>query len=164
MHLKVGRDLAHFGQLDHVHRPVAGHRCANGRTEIRFVSPSRLSRRWPGSANKTQPLDPAAAIAPILNHVPALAVGIDLLNSHGLCTFDARNERCQRALVIIHWRGNLRYDQKLRQPARIVGSALDIDPDGRDPKAGRPRVIPGRRGSDGPGISRFRALNPGRFH
>src|SRR5258706_15658879 len=100
-----------------------GPRCANGRTEIRFVSPSRLSRRWPGSANKTQPLDPAAAIAPILNHVPALAVGINLLNSHGLCTFDARNERCQRALVIIHWRGSMRYDQKIREAGRIVGSA-----------------------------------------
>ena len=75
-----------------------------GRTKIRLVSPSRLSRRWPGSANETQPLDPTAVIAPILNHVPALAVGVDLLNSHGLCAVDARYERGQRALVIIHWR------------------------------------------------------------
>jgi hypothetical protein len=107
MHPKVRRDLARFGPPPR----------ANGRTEIRFVSPSRLSRRWPGSANKTQSFDPAAVIAPILNHVPAIAVGIDPLNSHGFCAFDARNERCQRALVIIHWRGNLRHDQKLRQPA-----------------------------------------------
>src|SRR5258708_38569929 len=76
----------------------------------RDPSPSRLSRRWPGSANKTQPFDSTAGVAPILNHVSALAVRIALLNSHGLCTFDARNERCQRALVIIHWRGNLRHD------------------------------------------------------
>jgi hypothetical protein len=82
-----------------------------------FLSPSRLSRRWPGSANETQPFDSTAGVATILNHVPALAVGIDLLNSHGLCTFDARYERRQRAFVIIHWRGNLRHDQRLRQLA-----------------------------------------------
>ena len=112
------------------------------RTEIRFVSPARLSRRRPGSANKTQPLDPTAAIAPILNHVPALAVGVDLLNSHDLCTFDARNERRQGALVIIHWRSNLRHDQKLRRPGRIVGSVLDIETASSKARYSRARRCP----------------------
>src|SRR5712671_4315350 len=37
------------------------------------------------------------------NYVLPVAFRIDPLNSHSLGTFDTRYERCQRALIIIHW-------------------------------------------------------------
>jgi hypothetical protein len=80
--------------------------CSTSRTtnRNRLLSLFRSSRRWPCAPNKTDSLDPAALLAPILNDVLALAVRVDLLNAHRPGTVDARYKRGQRSLVVIHWR------------------------------------------------------------
>jgi hypothetical protein len=80
-------------------RAAGGSDSAIGRLIGHFPSPtaSRIST----SAEQSQPFNPVAQIATILNDILAISVGSAFLELHCLCTYNAANEIDQRAFIVV---------------------------------------------------------------
>jgi hypothetical protein len=63
--------------------------------------PSPTASRISTSAEQSQPFNPVAQIATILNDIHAISVGSAFLELHCLCTYNAANEIDQRAFIVV---------------------------------------------------------------